>query len=338
MVLEEQLREVYRQAKKALQIAIRSSKEQAREELLEGLNRDPWGRPYRVARGKLRNQGPPVTQTLQPEFLRRVVDELFPDSRGHIPPTMSSSVTIEDNGYVPLVTEEEIDVALERLQSKKTAPGPDGIPGRVIFITREFLEGRLRELFNQCLRTGQFPESWKEGLLCLIRKEGRPLETPAAYRPIVLLNEVGKLFEILPRMRVFCYADDTLVTARGSNYGEASLLATVATSLVVRRIQMLGLRVSASKTEALLFHGPRRGPPQGAYIRVQDERVELKAHMKYLGLILDGRWTFHRHFELLGPRLVGAAATLGRLLPNVGGPASACRRLFMGIVRSMALV
>ncbi|XP_052743900.1 uncharacterized protein LOC128199244 [Bicyclus anynana] len=35
MVLEEQLREVYRQAKKALQIAIRSSKEQAREELLE---------------------------------------------------------------------------------------------------------------------------------------------------------------------------------------------------------------------------------------------------------------------------------------------------------------
>ncbi|CAH2268437.1 jg16869 [Pararge aegeria aegeria] len=58
-VLEEQMREAYCLAKRALQLAISSAKERAREELLEGLSRDPWGRPYRVARRKLRNQGPP---------------------------------------------------------------------------------------------------------------------------------------------------------------------------------------------------------------------------------------------------------------------------------------
>ncbi|XP_047528973.1 uncharacterized protein LOC125065436 [Vanessa atalanta] len=59
--------------------------------------------------------------------------------------------------------------------------------------------------------------------------------------------------------------------------------------------------------------------------------------MKYLGLILDGRWSFRQHFAQLGPKLINAAAALGRLLPNVGGPGSLCRRLYAGVVRSMAL-
>ncbi|XP_050349534.1 uncharacterized protein LOC126772973 [Nymphalis io] len=49
------------------------------------------------------------------------------------------------------------------------------------------------------------------------------------------------------------------------------------------------------------------------------------------------RWRFGQHFVQLGPKLVNAAATLGRLLPNVGGPESLCRRLYAGVVRSMAL-
>ncbi|CAH2238497.1 uncharacterized protein LOC120634748 [Pararge aegeria] len=80
-----------------------------------------------------------------------------------------------------------------------------------------------------------------------------------------------------------------------------------------------------------------RGPPQGAHITVQGVQVEIKAQMKYLCLSLDGRWSFRRHFELLAPRFVGAAAALRRLLHNVGGPDSACRRPYVDIIRSMAL-
>nr|XP_026493399.1 uncharacterized protein LOC113398726 [Vanessa tameamea] len=60
--------------------------------------------------------------------------------------------------------------------------------------------------------------------------------------------------------------------------------------------------------------------------------------MKYLGLILDGRWSFGQHFVQLGPRLINAAAALGRILSNMGGPGSLCRRLYAGVVRSMALI
>jgi hypothetical protein len=69
------------------------------------------------------------------------------------------------------------------------------------------------------------------------------------------------------------------------------------------------------------------------------ERVQIRVgvHLKYLGLTLDPRWSFEEHFKLLAPRLCAAAAALGRVLSNLGGPSSSCRRLYQGVIRSMAL-
>ncbi|XP_026329062.1 uncharacterized protein LOC113237035 [Hyposmocoma kahamanoa] len=114
-------------------------------------------------------------------------------------------------------------------------------------------------------------------------------------------------------MRVICCADDTLVTARGRTYGEAARLSTVVTSLVEERIHLLG----------------KDRPFWG--------RLPIPIKAKYLGLLLDGRWNFRTQIAQLAPKLAGTAAALGRLLPNVGGPGSVCRRLYTGIIRSMAL-
>ncbi|CAB3243830.1 unnamed protein product [Arctia plantaginis] len=57
----------------------------------------------------------------------------------------------------------------------------------------------------------------------------------------------------------------------------------------------------------------------------------------YPGLVLDGRWDFGYRCRGLVPKLVGAARALARLLPNMKGPEDSCRRLYSGVVRSMAL-
>jgi hypothetical protein len=137
-------------------------------------------------------------------------------------------------------------------------------------------------------------------------------------------------------MKILCYADDTLVTAQGKDFDEVARLATVATSLVVDRIGMLGLEVALNKTEVLLFHGPRRGPPRDAHIVIKGVPIKLGTHMKYLGLVLHGRWRFEQHFMQLVPKLIGTAPALRRLLPNVGGPSASCRRLYASTIRSMA--
>ncbi|XP_029157038.1 uncharacterized protein LOC114929630 [Nylanderia fulva] len=53
----------------------------------------------------------------------------------------------------------------------------------------------MRHLYNECLRTGTFPQVWKKASIVLIPKEGKHKEPPSAYRPICLLDEAGKILE-----------------------------------------------------------------------------------------------------------------------------------------------
>lgn len=473
---EERRYERYKDAKKALQKAIKRAKERARQELLATLDTDPWGRPYRMVMSYLRPWTPPASQTLEPQVLENTLGALMPQRAEFrtpfmVPPGTSQSSTME---VVPLVTEVELELAVNRLRAKQTAPGPDGIPGRVWALAMGALGTRLRRLFNACLATGKFPQQWKIGRLVLLYKQGRPVESPSAYRPIVLLNEGGKLLEriivrrltlhlttvgpdlsvaqfgfregrstvdavrrvkalsddavsqggvllavsldisnafntlprecilealkyhgvpnylyrlvesyldgrsvlyagrnacmrrwqtscgvpqgsvlgpllwnigydwvlrgaLLPGANVTCYADDTLVTAKGGTIRDAITLATVSVAQIVERIRSLGLKVALAKTEAICFHGPRRAPPVDTHILVDGVRVKVGSSLKYLGLVLDSRWTFISHFQNLAPKAIKCATALASLLPNLGGAGVGVRSLYTGIVCSIIL-
>ncbi|XP_050561732.1 uncharacterized protein LOC118274342 [Spodoptera frugiperda] len=190
---EEQITRAYREyrdATMALQRAILDAKSRSWKELLEGLNRDPWGRPYRLVMGKLRPWVPPLTETMDPDLLERVISTLFPVVRD------SPSLPLPSDWSSDLgVTEGELGRAVRRMSVRNTAPGPDGVPGRVWALVMHALGNRLRRLFDSCLQTSVFPIPWKEAGLVLLKKQDRPAESPSAYRPICLLDEVSKLFE-----------------------------------------------------------------------------------------------------------------------------------------------
>ncbi|KAA5621461.1 hypothetical protein F3G89_32000, partial [Pseudomonas aeruginosa] len=76
----------------------------------------------------------------------------------------------------------------------------------------------------------------------------------------------GTLSTPLPGLSVVCYADDTLVVARGRDLRESARLSCAGVSFVIGRIRRLGLEVALDKSQALLFHGARRAPPQGAHL------------------------------------------------------------------------
>ena len=91
------------------------------------------------------------------------------------------------------------------------------------------------------------------------------------------------------------------------------------------------------KTEALWLAGPREKGPRWRHLEVDGTRVEVKSQMKYLGLILDSHWKFLPHWEWMAARLGSAVLSFGRIMPNLGGLSEGVRRLYMGVVRSIAL-
>jgi hypothetical protein len=125
--------------------------------------------------------------------------------------------------------------------------------------------------------------------------------------------------------------------ARGENFSAAALLAKIGVELVVQRIKRLGLKVALEKTKAIFFYGPRLWPPPQAHLLVKGLRITLSKSMRYLGLVLDSKWSFAEHFRHLCPKLLGTASALSRFLPNTGGSNLLSRRLYTGVVRSMAL-
>lgn len=83
---EGQLYEGYRSARSAFRLAVRCANDANRQEMLDSLERDPWGRPYHAALSKLRARAPPLNETLQPNLLTRAVEEPVPTTGGtHAP-------------------------------------------------------------------------------------------------------------------------------------------------------------------------------------------------------------------------------------------------------------
>ena len=473
--------EEYRETRRALQREIKLAKARCWDRLIELVDSDPWGRPYRIVTKKLRPSAPPLTENMDPALLDNVIGTLFPrrdnnETSAPAPTTIDGTAPTDWNEELR-VTEEELLEAAKKMASRDVAPGPDGIPGRVWTESIDTLAPRLRHLFSRCLKEGAYPRAWRTAKLVLLRKEGRPPDAPSAYRPVCLLDEVGKLFEriivarleahmerripgwhdsqfgfrrgrstvdavkrlrsmaedmvaregvavavsldisnafnsipwsrIVEALRHFesppylvrviqaylndrwitytgrngvkerrpvergvpqgsvlgpilwitaydsvlrspmppgagmiCYADDTLVLASGRWWNDAACLTETAVACAVHAIRRLGLSVSPAKSEALWFYDQRRrGTPPAdlSTIVIDGEEVPVGHRMKYLGLIVDSKWTFEPHFEYLAPKVTAAANALCGLLPNIGGAGLGVRRLYEGVIRSRVL-
>ncbi|CCA76397.1 hypothetical protein PIIN_10390 [Serendipita indica DSM 11827] len=94
-------------------------------------------------------------------------------------------------------TTERIRHAASRLKRDK-APGPDGIPNAAIQEALPSIVGILAAVFNAAVRLRRIPKQWKESTTVVLRKPGKPAYNVAkAYRPIALLNTIGKLLSAL---------------------------------------------------------------------------------------------------------------------------------------------
>jgi len=191
---QEQGHQTYKEARKALKISIRKSKEACWRNLCEQVETDPWGLPYRLVMKKLIGRRPIPGLSVQGKA-DSIIDGLFPNDELVVWPLRMG------HEVFPEVTCDEVrELSLGIPHGK--APGPDGVPDLVIKELANRKPEILKGVFNSCLRQGVFPPKWKVSKLVLLRKGDKPLENANSYRPICLLNTVGKLFERLLKRRM----------------------------------------------------------------------------------------------------------------------------------------
>lgn len=109
--------------------------------------------------------------------------------------------------------------AARRLPSGKAA-GPDGIISEVLSAIASHRPHLIIQPFNECIRTGTFPDHWKEARLVLIHKGGnRDPTDPSSYRPISVINTAGKLKERLILHRLEEHLNTTPNGRNPNQYG-----------------------------------------------------------------------------------------------------------------------
>lgn len=201
----EERRAVYRAARTALNKAIKFSKKACLEELCRQANANPWGDAYRVAMSKIK--GPAIPPERCPEKMRVIIEGLFPQHEPTAWPLPPYSEE-DDHEEEARVTNEELIEMAKALKAKK-APGPDGIPNVALKTAIYQNPDMFRTTLQKCMDEGSFPDNWKRQKLVLLPKPGKPPGDPSAYRPICLLDTVGKLLERVILNRLTKYTEST---------------------------------------------------------------------------------------------------------------------------------
>lgn len=188
---QEQRKQAFKRARKELKLAIKKA---CWNDLCRQVETDPWGLPYKIVTKKLVGRRPIPGLTI-PGRVETIIDTLFPRENVAVWPRKTENLAF------PEVTSSEVSELAHRIPRGK-APGPDGVPDLVVKEIATHRPEILRDVYNICLREGVFPYPWKVAKLVLLRKGDKPLDDPSSYRPICLLNTVGKFFERIIKARI----------------------------------------------------------------------------------------------------------------------------------------
>eukprot|EP00136_Aspergillus_niger_P005212 XP_001395701.2 reverse transcriptase [Aspergillus niger CBS 513.88] len=128
------------------------------------------------------------------------------------------------------ITEQEIYRSL-RVAKGTTAPGRDGIPTLVWKHLWTYLKDIITMIFTKSVDLGHHPRQWRQARIVVLRKPGKPdYSAPGAYRPISLLNTLGKVLEAVMARRLSYWAEkhgllpDTQYGGRPGRSTEQALL------------------------------------------------------------------------------------------------------------------
>ena len=133
-------------------------------------------------------------------------------ARGHLSELRRATCSVESHSsFCSLFSLAEL-IAVASNFSSSTATGPDKVSYPMLKHLPRSGVDFLLHIFNLSWSSHSFPSIWKTSSIIPIHKMGKPLDSPASFRPISLTSCVSKLFEriILSRLLFFLKSNSIL--------------------------------------------------------------------------------------------------------------------------------
>jgi exonuclease III len=217
----------------------------------------------------------------------------------------------------PEINEHETTKAIRKAPPDK-APGPDTIPNKVwrTLTTVPILIQALKALFNSCIRVGYNPQHFQTSTTVVLRKAApRDFRLPKSYRPIALLNTLGKILESIIALRISWALEEQGLLPKGHLGGRKGVSADHAFQLILDEVYRAWGR--GHKASMLLLD------ISGAFDNVSHRRLIHNVRTMRLGWIANWLQSFlsNRHTQLQLPGFLSELITTSTGIPQ-GSPLS----------------
>ncbi|CAI6353663.1 unnamed protein product [Macrosiphum euphorbiae] len=136
-------------------------------------------------------------------------------------------------------------------------------------------------------------------------------------------------------VKLVAFADDVAVVAVAHNAELIEQLVNPVLCTICEWMTENHLRLAPEKSECVVL--TKKHSFRDPVLHIDGCPVAVKRSVRYLGVQLDTRLSFGVHVESVTTGARRAASALGRLMPNVGGPAQCKRSLLMSVVHSRLL-
>lgn len=196
--------DLYQQAKKQLQLAIKARRRTTWREFLDHLTNQDYQlttRQIKAMRNK-RKPSPSFTSPLGPQAaantmadtLAAVFDgSLLPNNNSTTQHNINNNTPLDINTHPPPFNLATLHLALRKLPNRK-APGPDHLRAEMLKPVSATILPIISSLFTLCWQWSYAPTLWRQAQIVPIYKKNNP-DDPSNYRPISLTSHMRKLME-----------------------------------------------------------------------------------------------------------------------------------------------
>ncbi|GBP83901.1 hypothetical protein EVAR_36549_1 [Eumeta japonica] len=138
---------------------------------------------------------------------------------------------------------------------------------------------------------------------------------------------------LLRKAKLVAYADDMAIVTVTKHLLEINYVFDTTCERISQWIKSVNLKLAEHKTNGVLVSNRKKNGKNT--LRVRNRVITSQPFLRYLRVVLDARFNFKRQVVHVGTKASVVAATLSRLIPNVGSPKEKRRAPLTFIITSV---